>query len=199
MPSFQIKALQDKETITVYQAFDENISQSAVKHQTFVSPPFRMERMTWIKPSFLWMMYRSGWATKPKQEHILSIRILKSGFDWALQNACLSNFNEAIHSSYDVWKDKLHSSPVRVQWDPERDIYFNPLDFRTIQVGLSHDAVVRYLNNWIVSITDITQTCKAVENYILEGESSKALQLLPVEIEYLPNINAVHKINLNLV
>ncbi|WP_141653813.1 DUF4291 family protein, partial [Erwinia billingiae] len=31
---------------------------------TFASPPFSMTRMTWIKPSFLWMMYRSGWGMK---------------------------------------------------------------------------------------------------------------------------------------
>jgi hypothetical protein len=29
-------------------------------------PPFKVDRMTWVKPSFLWMTYRSGWATKPK-------------------------------------------------------------------------------------------------------------------------------------
>jgi len=26
-----------------------------------------MNRMTWIKPNFLWMMYRSGWASKKNQ------------------------------------------------------------------------------------------------------------------------------------
>jgi len=40
--------------------------------------------MTWIKPSFLWMMYRSGWATKPGQEHILATQITRDGFEWAL-------------------------------------------------------------------------------------------------------------------
>jgi hypothetical protein len=29
---------------------------------------------TWVKPSFLWMMYRSGWATTPGQERILPAR-----------------------------------------------------------------------------------------------------------------------------
>ncbi|WP_422570328.1 DUF4291 family protein, partial [Erwinia billingiae] len=29
--------------------------------------------MTWIKPSFLWMMYRSGWGMKdPGQKRILA-------------------------------------------------------------------------------------------------------------------------------
>ncbi|MFI2280199.1 DUF4291 family protein [Nocardia beijingensis] len=30
--------------------------------------PFRGERTTGIKPSFLWLRYRSGWASKPGQE-----------------------------------------------------------------------------------------------------------------------------------
>jgi hypothetical protein len=36
--------------------------------------------MTWIKTNFLWMMYRSGWATKHNQEKILAITIKKEGF-----------------------------------------------------------------------------------------------------------------------
>jgi hypothetical protein len=50
-----IRALYDDNTITVYQAYNNDIAAPAVKHKTFVSP-FKVERMTWIKPSFLWMM-----------------------------------------------------------------------------------------------------------------------------------------------
>ena len=38
----------------------------------------------WIKPSLLWMMYPSGWATKPGQKRILCWRIAREGFEWAL-------------------------------------------------------------------------------------------------------------------
>lgn len=69
-----IRALYDEDTITIYQAFNEQIAKSALEHQTFVSPPFKMERMTWIKPSFLWMMYRSGWATKDNREKYFSYK-----------------------------------------------------------------------------------------------------------------------------
>ena len=54
----QIRAIFDEDTITVYQAYSKKIALPAVKNQKFV-PPFKMERMTWIKPSFLWMMYLS--------------------------------------------------------------------------------------------------------------------------------------------
>ncbi|MGF6882260.1 hypothetical protein ABIA39_002859 [Nocardia sp. GAS34] len=46
--------------------------------QRFVSP-FSLNRMTWIKPSFRWLMQRSGWARKPGQEHILAVRITRAG------------------------------------------------------------------------------------------------------------------------
>jgi len=77
-----IRAVYDNDTIIVYQAFNKNIAESAVNNQTFISPPFKKERMTWIKPSFLWMMYRSGWATKENQENILAIKIKRSGLSF---------------------------------------------------------------------------------------------------------------------
>jgi len=65
-----IRALYDEETFTVYQAFSKDIANAAVKDQTFSPPLFKIDRMTWIKPSFLWMMYRSGWASKENQDNI---------------------------------------------------------------------------------------------------------------------------------
>jgi hypothetical protein len=52
--------------------------------------------MTWIKPSFGWMMYRSGWAAKPGQERILAIEISRTGFDWALAHSCLSQYSPRV-------------------------------------------------------------------------------------------------------
>ena len=59
-----IRAVYGEHTIRVYQAYSDPIADAALAHGTFVSPPFKMERMTWIKPSFLWMMYRAGWGLK---------------------------------------------------------------------------------------------------------------------------------------
>src|SRR5579859_23739 len=93
----QIRAQYDERTITVYQAFSEEIGAAALEAGTFV-PPFKRDRMTWIKPSFLWMMYRSGWAAKPGQERVLAIEITRSGFDWALAHSALSRFDPDIHA-----------------------------------------------------------------------------------------------------
>jgi hypothetical protein len=154
-PTRQIRAIYDDDTIRVYQAYSPDIARPAVKAQTFVSP-FKMDRMTWIKPSFFWMMYRCGWAEKSGQERVLAIDLVRSGFDWALQHGSLSHFNSAIHSSQTAWLEEKEKSPVRVQWDPERDVHLNKLEYRSIQIGLSEDAVKRYVREWIVRITDIT-------------------------------------------
>lgn len=66
-----IMAQFNEETVRVYQAYNHTIADQAVKTGSFGSA-FKMDRMTWIKPSFLWMMYRAGWGTKEGQERILA-------------------------------------------------------------------------------------------------------------------------------
>lgn len=141
-----IRAVYDEHTITVYQAYSAVIALQAVRAQKFVAP-FKMERMTWIKPSFLWMMYRSGWAEKAGQEHILAIKIKREGWAWAMENACLSHYIEGIHESKEAWKAALQQAPVRIQWDPEKDIFLNNLPYRSIQVSLTGLAVEKYVHD----------------------------------------------------
>ncbi|AMD95606.1 hypothetical protein AXF11_08495 [Leptotrichia sp. oral taxon 847] len=52
-----IYAVFDDKTIRVYQAYNNEIADEALKLGRFGSK-FSLNRMTWIKPSFLWMMYR---------------------------------------------------------------------------------------------------------------------------------------------
>ncbi|EHM7983024.1 DUF4291 domain-containing protein [Elizabethkingia anophelis] len=190
-----IRALYDNDYIIIYQAFNKYIAQSAVDNQSFISPPFKKERMTWIKPSFLWMMYRSGWATKENQENILAIKIKRSGFEWALQNSCLSHFDSTIHSSYDSWKETLKNSPVRIQWDPEKDIFLQPLNYRSIQIGLSGIAVEKYISNWIIDIEDITEHCKKINLLIKNNKINQAKEMLPKEQLYPLPENIALQIN----
>lgn len=58
VPYKQIRALYDEDTITVYQAYSASIAIPAVKEQCLsASPDFQLgTRMTWIKPSWCWMM-----------------------------------------------------------------------------------------------------------------------------------------------
>lgn len=181
-----IRAVYDDDTITVYQAYRKEIAIPAIEAQKFV-PPFKMERMTWIKPSFLWMMYRSGWATKEGQEHVLSIKMTREGWEWALRNSCLSHFVKEVHGSHDNWKDTLQKAPVRIQWDPEKDIFLNNLDYRSIQVGLTGVAVEKYVSEWIVRIEDISEICRKIHSLILDDKTEEAKSLIPLEKIYTIN------------
>jgi hypothetical protein len=179
----EIRAVFDNQTITVYQTYSKAIALPAVKAQKFV-PPFKMERMTWIKPSFLWMMYRSGWALKEGQEHVLAIKIIREGWEWALKNSCLSYFVKEVHGTHENWKTALQNSPVRIQWDPEKDIFLNNLNCRSIQVGLTGVAVEKYVNEWIVGIEDISKKCREIHSLILNDKTEEAKCLLPLENTY---------------
>jgi hypothetical protein len=56
-----ILACFDEESIVVYQAYSPAIGRFAARHGYF-GGEFSYSRMSWIKPNFLWMMYRSNWG-----------------------------------------------------------------------------------------------------------------------------------------
>ncbi|WP_084458013.1 DUF4291 domain-containing protein [Nocardia caishijiensis] len=178
----EVRANFNETTITVYQAFMPEIALPAAETGKFGSG-FKYDRMTWIKPSFLWMMYRSGWASKPGQECILAIEITRTGFEWALSRSALSHYEAKIHNNKEHWKSSL-CEPVRIQWDPERDISLNRLSRRSLQVGLSGEAVHLYCNHWIVAISNQTDRAKEIRDLITEGRVDMANKLLPVERRY---------------
>ena len=183
VPTRQIRALHDDETITVYQAYGAAIALPALDAQRFV-PPFKRERMTWVKPSFLWMMYRSGWATKEGQEHVLAIRLRRAGFDAAVAGACLSHYSPGVHADRAEWSRLLRTSPVRVQWDPERDLRLQPLEHRSLQLGLSGEAVHRYVDEWTVDIRDVTPLAHTIHALVTAGALDEARAMLPDERLY---------------
>jgi hypothetical protein len=179
----QIRASYTAETITVYQAYPVEIARAALAAGRFVAP-FKRARMTWIKPSFLWMMYRCGWATKPGQEHVLAVEITRSGFEWALAHACLSHYDPDRYPDHGEWSRQLKASPVRVQWDPERSLRLGALPYRSLQVGLSREAVDRYVDEWLVSLTDVTPLAHEVHALVMADKTEEALAQLPTEHPY---------------
>ncbi len=181
----EIRAVYNSTTIRVYQAYNDTIADNALKHSTFTSPPFKMDRMTWIKPSFLWMMYRAGWGYKDdNQKRILAIDISRDGFDWILNNSCLSHFDPDVYESKTDWESQKKEKSIVIQWDPERDINLQPLSFRSIQIGLKGMAVAKYTNEWIQKITDITPLAHEIHRFIESGNIEKAKQKLPEEKIY---------------
>ncbi len=179
----QIRASYDDQVIRVYQAYCDEIADIALAKGTFVSPSFKMERTTWIKPSFLWMMYRSGWARKDQgQSRILAIDIGREGFQWALDHSCPTRSLPSMSTG--AWELLKADSPVLIQWDPERDLHLRPLPYRTIQIGLTKKIVPRYLNQWIRAITDVTPLAHSIHDLVRNGEIGQACSKLPVERPY---------------
>ena len=182
-PRFGIRARHTDSTITVYQAYGPRIGRPAARHGRFTSSWSRT-RMTWIKPSFLWMMYRCGWGTKKDQETVLAVEISREGFVWALRNSCLSHHVPVLHGDAETWRSALRRAPARVQWDPERDLRLNPLPHRSLQLGLAGEAAQRYADEWIVGIEDVTPLAAEVHALVREGELGRAAALLPEERAY---------------
>jgi len=65
----------DDEGVFFYQAYRDEIADYAVEHQNFGGEQWNPSRMTWIKPSFGWVLYRSGYGRKSGQERILKVKL----------------------------------------------------------------------------------------------------------------------------
>ncbi|TVL88191.1 DUF4291 domain-containing protein [Streptomyces sp. SAJ15] len=182
-PVRQIRALHTPDTVTVYQAYAPRLGLPAARDGRFPAA-WKRDRMTWIKPSFLWMMYRCGWGAKEGQETVLAIEITRAGFEWALRNACLSHYDSAVHADQAAWKRELREAPARVQWDPERDLRLRPLSHRSLQLGLAGEAARRYADEWTVGITDVTPLAHEIHALVRAGETERAASLVPAERPY---------------
>lgn len=163
-----ILAHHDDTSLIVYQAYRPAIADFAVKHQRF-GGEFSYNRMSWIKPNFLWMMFRAGWATKEGQERILAVRLQRAFFDEVLRDAVPSSFDPARHASHDDWKTAVEHSDVRLQWDPDHDPLGRPLERRAVQLGLRGRALRRYGEEALLGIDDITPFVIAQRAHLRDG------------------------------
>ncbi len=185
-----ISAFQYEDSIIVYQAYKHSIAQFAIENQKFGGDDFSFTRMTWIKPNFLWMMYRSGWATKVNQERILAIRINTVGWEELLKEAVFSSYKSEFYGSESEWKEKLAISEVRLQWDPNHDTHGNKLERKAIQIGVKGGLLKKYNNEMITSISDITPFVKKQSSYVIKNQ----LEYLevPNETIYKPTRDDLH-------
>ncbi|HEY7091688.1 MAG TPA: DUF4291 domain-containing protein [Ktedonobacterales bacterium] len=150
-----ILAQYDEASVVVYQAYRPAIGHYAAWHGRF-GGEFSLNRMSWIKPNFLWMMYRSGWGTKDGQEVTLAIWLRRTAFEAILREAVPSTFAPTMYASRDDWQAAVGRSSVRLQWDPDHDPHGHPLARRAIQLGLRGDALARYAGDWLLRIEDIS-------------------------------------------
>jgi hypothetical protein len=182
-PTYEIRADYDRETIVVYQAYGPQIALPALEQQTFVAP-FSFKRMTWIKPSFLWLMARSNWGQKSGQEHVLAVRIKREGWDKTLNEGVLTHPEKSVYPNPDAWRKLFDTARVHIQWDPEYSIRGSKLPHFSIQVGISRHLIEEYVRQWIVSIEDYTPLVRKLHKQCKGGQHAKAKKQLPPEHPY---------------
>jgi hypothetical protein len=179
-PARRILAWSDERGLYVYQAFKPSTVRAAVSKGTF-GAGFTLDRLTWIKPSFGWMLHRSDYATKHRQEAIARIHLSHAGFLAILEQAVPTLYDPRLFESERHWSIALEHSEVRYQWDPGRDLCGRKLPGRAIQLGIRGETVRRYVEEWILGIEEVTTLAHAVGTAV---KSRGMLPEVPEEIEY---------------
>jgi len=174
----------DAESIIIYQAFKDSIAKYAVEHQKFGGFDYDFNRMTWLKPSFLWMMYYSGWAKKENQENVLAIKMKRDGFDRILEEAVMSSFHANIYSSRKEWEEKLKKLRCADTMGTHYDLFGAKTDRYAAKIGIKGALQQMYNDEWIIEIQNITPYVNAQQG-LLEATKIAMLQL-PHERAYTP-------------
>lgn len=178
-----ILAQADQDTIIVYQAYSPSIGKFAIDHGYF-GGDFSFSRMSWIKPNFLWMMYRSGWGTKEGQEVILAIRIRRLFFESILAQAVASIFENSSIATQEEWGRAIARSRVRMQWDPDYHPNGSPVQRRALQIGLKGQMLKDYSRKEIVEIIDLSAFVSEQRSNVTPERIAELVT--PIEREYIP-------------
>jgi hypothetical protein len=173
----------DDDTIIVYQAYRPEIGNFAVAKGYF-GGAFKYSRMSWIKPNFLWMMYRSQWGQAEGQEVILAIRLRRTFFDSLLAQAVPSSFDATVFGSRQEWDTAVANSDVRLQWDPDHLPTGMPCERRAIQLGLRGAALESYGKREIVQILDMSAFVAEQRPNVADWATGKLIT--PTEDVYVP-------------
>lgn len=171
----------DAESIVVYQAYNPTIGQFAAQ-QGYFEAGFNFARMSWIKPNFLWMMYRCGWGKKQNQEIVLAVHIARSNFEQLLADAVYSSYVPAVYKTEANWQQAVSQSSVRLQWDPDHHPSGAKLARRAIQLGMRGLVLAAYAKAWILGIEDISAFVR--EQYVCVAQSRYDDLSLPREDIY---------------
>jgi hypothetical protein len=174
----------DADSIVVYQAYKPAIGDYAVRHGRLDGPEFSPARMSWVKPNFLWMMYRSGWGTKPGQEITLGLRLRRIFFDELLTTGVPSSHVAAGDLAHADWQAAVASSEVRLQWDPDHGPRGEKLARRAIQLGLRGECLRRLSSAELLEVTDMTQFVATQRAHVESGNLHRLET--PEERVYLP-------------
>eukprot|EP00040_Diaphanoeca_grandis_P011887 m.60888 g.60888 ORF g.60888 m.60888 type:complete len:242 (-) comp22900_c1_seq1:130-855(-) len=185
----------DDEGVYFYQAYNNDIADWAIKNQKLGGPHFNQSRMTWLKPAFAWVLYRSKYGHSHNQTRILKFK---------LAHATVAE----ILSKCDC-KHGGGGSNGRVQWDPARDLFSGEgkvprkmLTKRAIQIGVKDNVQALFVNG-AITIEDVTDLSHLVgkahddklKNFTIDDIRTR----LPNERPYMPACTERVLINLALL
>uniref|UniRef100_A0A7S0JBX1 Uncharacterized protein n=1 Tax=Calcidiscus leptoporus TaxID=127549 RepID=A0A7S0JBX1_9EUKA len=193
-PFREIRAIHDGSFVRVYQAYSDEIADMAVAANSFEAPHaagcWSDSRMTWIKPSAVWMAYRCGWTSMKdvKQARVLAIDLDRPRFEQLLTTATLSHGGDGA---------TCKKSAVVVQWDPERVMHAAAehkqvltrglAKVRSIQIGLRGAAVQLLLDPaFVLRISDVTPNFRQAAALLAAGDASSASKALWPQQPELP-------------
>jgi hypothetical protein len=164
-PDRTFRAEWDEEGVFFYQAYNDEIADWSLEHQKLGGPHFKPFRMTWIKPSFAWMLYRAGYGSKDSNQ----TRILKIKLSHKTVSDLLGQCKLLTHAG--------GGGNGQIQWDPERDIMSGNgkepkrvPNTRAIQIGLKCPLSELYVNS-ILSIEDVSAISRKI------GKAHKQMSL----------------------
>jgi len=180
-----ILAHYDDSSIIVYQAYRPSIGKFAIEHRRLGGPDFSFSRMSWIKPNFLWMMYRSGWGTKEGQEITLALRLRREFFDHILDQAVPSTYQAEYPGGREAWMAAVSRSEVRLQWDPDHSPSGARLARKAIQLGLRGRVLEAFANSELIEVIDLSDFVRSQRSNAAESQIS-ALRT-PIERVYTPS------------
>jgi hypothetical protein len=183
-----ILAQYDDETIIVYQAYRPSIGRFAAQHGTF-GGDFSFSRMSWVKPNFLWMMFRSAWGTKADQEVTLALRVRRAFLDSLLAQAVPSTWDREQFPTEKEWSQAVQGSLVRLQWDPDHNPSGGKLERRAIQLGLRGDVLEAFGKRELLEVLDLTEFVSQQREQLSSGGISELMS--PRERVYRPTDPAI--------
>jgi hypothetical protein len=164
-----ILAQYDDDSLIVYQAYRPAIGDFAVNNN-YLGGEFRLDRTSWIKTNFLWMMYRSSWGTKTGQEVILAVRIKMSFFLRVLSLTVETSFVPELFASRELWREALTLSNVKLQWDPDHAPDGKKCERKAIQLGLCGNILEEYSKDAILDIIDVSSFVREQRKHVESGD-----------------------------
>ena len=183
-----ILAQYDNDSIIVYQAYSSIIGRYAAEHGK-LGGMFSYSRMSWMKPNFLWLMYRSGWGTKENQQITLGLRVRRSFFDSLLAESVPSSWDRDLFATEAEWSGEVSRSLVRLQWDPDHNPSGAKLERRAIQLGLRGSVLEAFGKMELLEVIDLSEFV-AKQRSLLSSNGTPAL-LTPCERVYIPSDPAI--------